>query len=96
MSVCGIPLEVKQCTLLASNPGKLSTVSDIVSVLGNISTARVCTGNPDKKYAVLVETRNGSFRDPSGKFITSCIFALLLHALMEMGTVVLQLWLSVC
>ena len=71
MSVCGVPLEVKQCTLLDSHPGKLSSVSDIVSVLGNISTARVCTGNPDKKYTVLVETRNGSFQDPSGKFITS-------------------------
>ena len=71
LSVCGTPFEVKRCTLLTSHPEKLSTVSDIVAVLEKISTARVCTGNPDKKYAVLVEVRNGSFFDPSGKFIST-------------------------
>ena len=62
-------LEVKQCTLLASQPEKLSSVSDIVAVLEKINTARVYTGNPDQKYTVLVEARNGYFLDPSGKFI---------------------------
>lgn len=69
LSVCGTPLEVKQCTLLASQPGKLSTVSDVVAVLEKISTARICPGNPDKRFAVLVETRKGSFLDSSGKLI---------------------------
>ena len=65
--MCGTTLPVEQCTLLASQPGKLSTLSDIVGVLDVISSARVCIGNPNKMYAVLVEARNGSFLDSSGK-----------------------------
>ena len=67
LSVCGTTLPVEQCTLLASQLGKLSTLSDIVGVLDVISSARVCIGNPNKMYAVLVEARNGSFLDSSGK-----------------------------
>ena len=66
LSVCGTTLPVEQCMLLASQPGKLSTLSDIVGVLDVISSARVCIGNPNKMYAVLVEARNGSFLDSSG------------------------------
>ena len=70
LSVCGTTLPVEPCTLLTSQPGKLSTLSSIVGVLEVISSARVCVGNPDKRYAVLVEARNGSFLDSSGKLIT--------------------------
>ncbi len=67
LSICGNPLELEQCQLLASLPTKLSTISDIVAVLETINSGKLCTGNPDKRFTSLVETRNGSFQDHSGK-----------------------------
>lgn len=67
LSICGTPVEQDQCQLLASLPAKLSTLSDIVTVLEKISTGKLCIGNPDKRFMTLIETHHGSFQDPSGK-----------------------------
>ncbi len=67
LSICGTPMELEQCQLLASLPAKLSAISDIVTVLETINTGKLCIGNPDKRFTSLVKTRNGSFQDPSGK-----------------------------
>ena len=68
LSICGTPLELEQSPFLSSLPTKLSTLSEIVTVLEMINTGKLCIGNPDKRFTSLVEARNGSFQDPSGKF----------------------------
>ena len=44
----------------------LFIVSRVTKVMKRVDAAKICSGNPDNKYAVLHTIRKGHFMDSSG------------------------------
>ena len=62
--------EVKSSSthLLQSVCQKLSTVNKVIQLIECVDTIRACPGNPDEKFHILIERRQGVFRGHSGIF----------------------------
>ena len=88
--------EVHSCPFLASVPGHLNTVSQIVSLLTALDSAKICEGNPDAKFHVLSGWIKGVFMDPSGSALCTIILCMhvyeMLVRLLRAGTQATAKW----
>ena len=62
----GESINISRCSLLNDSPALLNNTSSIKRVLHKIDNCRICIGNPDEKFNVLVKFREGNFKDQSG------------------------------
>ena len=62
----GKSIGISRCSFLNDSPALLNNTSSVIRVLEKIDNCRVCTGNPDEKFDVLVNSREGNFKDQSG------------------------------
>ena len=71
-------IEADECGVLAGIPLKLQGVQDVVNLLTTVHRSKICTGVQDDKFANLVETHCGVFRDQSGSYIIIYSYSLYL------------------
>ena len=65
VSLRGICLNRDSCPLLTALPETLTSVSSVCLATAELSSYRVCEGNPDERFLKL--SQKGSFMDTSGR-----------------------------
>ena len=66
LSYHGIRLEAEQCQASAAIPRRITSVSDVTSLLSIVNASRICCGNPVEDFKELVDVHRGEFRDATG------------------------------
>lgn len=54
-------IDVSRCSLFNGSPALLNNIVSLKSILDKIENCKVCVGNPDEKFDLLVELRQGNF-----------------------------------
>ena len=60
--------------LLSTMPQSVSCVRDVLLVIEFLDSLVPCPGNEDKKFLLLITSRNGSFLSASGEYTHVCAF----------------------
>ena len=59
LSYHGVRLEAEQCQALAAIPQRITSVSDVTSLLSIVDASRMCCGNPVEDFKELVDVHRG-------------------------------------
>ena len=62
----GESIDISKCPLFNDSPAQLNNTLSIRRVLDKVDNCKVCIGNPDEKFDLLVNARQGNFKDQSG------------------------------
>ena len=60
----------EHCQLLMEAPTKLSSLSNVLSIISSVEGSKYCIGNADEKFRDISDHHGGVFKDQSGKKIT--------------------------
>ena len=69
LTAFGKHIEKDECSLISALPSKLSTVNNVIDLVTLIEEAKVCVGNPDKRFLCLTEKHARVLLDQSGIYI---------------------------
>ena len=72
----GHPVNIGVCSLFVDSPERLHTSALIENILRKLDNSKICAGNPDQKFQVLSDNRQGVFKDHAGCFLFYYIIGL--------------------
>jgi len=62
----GHPVNIGENSFFADSPERLYTSALIENILKQLDSSKICAGNPDQKFQVLSDNRQGIFNDHAG------------------------------
>ena len=62
-------LDAASCPVLSPAQDELKTPHDVLNLMQLLSNCKICSGNPDEKFFVLLNEHEGVFKDIHGKYI---------------------------